>query len=331
MTATRTGLGPIRHLTRGQRGWPPELEHLEVTPPELWLLGRALPKGPRVAVVGSRVATHAGLEVARRLGADLAAAGIPVVSGMARGIDGAAHTGALEAGGPTVAVLGCGIDLCYPSSHRTLRDRIAAAGAVLTEYPPGTAPAPWRFPRRNRIIAALSVAVVVVEASDRSGALSTARHAADLGRDVLAVPGSVLSDRSAGTNRLIRDGATPVLETQDLAAVSALQDALARTRGRARLALSPPTFRRDPGHRQATTDALPKELIDTLAHIGHHPIDPDRLAATLQLSPAQLASRLADLELAGHLRSLPGGLVVRDAAAGLRAHTPHPPLHPGGG
>jgi DNA processing protein len=327
----RSGLGPIRHLTRGQRGWPPELEHLELTPPELWLLGKRLPPGPRVAVVGSRVATHAGLEVARRLGADLAAAGIPVVSGMALGIDGAAHTGALEAGGPTVAVLGCGIDLCYPATHRALRDRIAAAGAVLTEYPPGTAPAPWRFPRRNRIIAALGIAVVVVEASDRSGALSTARHAADLGRDVLAVPGSVLSDRSAGTNRLIRDGATPVLETQDLSAVEALQEALYRTRGKARLALSPPTFRRSPGHPQGSADPLPKDLEDTLARLGRDPVHPDRLASSLQLSPAVLAARLADLELAGHLHTLPGGLVVRDARPGLRAHTAPPPPRRGGG
>jgi DNA processing protein len=172
---------------------------------------------------------------------------------------------------------------------------------------------------------------VVVEASDRSGALSTARQAADLGRDVLAVPGSVLSDRSAGTNRLIRDGATPVLETEDLAAVGALQEALQRTRGRARLALPPPAFGRSPGHRHASADALPEHLADTLARIGHDPIHPDRLASSLQLSPAILAARLAELELAGHLRTLPGGLVARDAPPGPRAHTAHPPPRQGGG
>jgi DNA processing protein len=301
------GVGPVRHLARGDSGWPGELEHLELTPPELWVLGGPLPPGPRVAVVGSRVATHAGLEIARRLGADLAAAGIPVVSGMAVGIDGAAHVGALEAGGPTVAVLGCGIDVCYPTFHRSLRDRIAGAGAVITEEPPGTFPAPWRFPRRNRIIAALAVAVVVVEATDRSGALSTARHAADLGREVLAVPGSVLSDRSAGTNRLIRDGAAPVLESIDLACVPALSDALAPGVPR-RLAL--PTI-----GRPAPAPGLPRDLAALHARIGHHPVHPDRLAAGLGLTPSELANRLAQLELAGLVRTLPGGLLAREAGA----------------
>jgi DNA processing protein len=328
VTTHATGLGPVRHIPRGARGWPLELEHLELTPPELWVLGKAIPLGPRVAVVGSRVATHGGLEVARRLGADLAAAGIPVVSGMALGIDGAAHAGALESGGPTVAVLGCGIDVCYPSSHRALRDRIAHSGAVVTEEPPGTFPAPWRFPRRNRIIAALAVALVVIEASDRSGALSTARHAADLGRDVFAVPGSVLSDRSAGTNRLVRDGATPLLETADLTAVPALADALDRTLGHARLALPPPAFHARPGARRSD---LPPHLSTLLARIGHDPVHPDRLAAALALSPTLLAAQLADLELAGHVRTLPGGLVARDAAADSAAHTaPAVPTRAGG-
>jgi DNA processing protein len=318
------GLGPIRHIPRGAGAWPSELEHLELAPPEVWLLGGPLPPAPRVAVVGSRVATHAGLEVARRLGADLAGAGIPVVSGMALGIDGAAHLGALDAGGPTVAVLGCGIDMCYPPSHRHLRDRIAEHGCVLTEYPPGTVPAPWRFPGRNRIIAALAAAVVVVEASDRSGALSTARHAADLGRDVLAVPGSVLSDRSSGTNRLIRDGATPLIETADLTAVDALRDAVERTRGRARLALPWPAHDGTRPVRTPQARGLAEPLAAILAHLGRDPIHPDRLAAELQLSPAALAAHLADLELAGHLRSLPGGLVARDAAPIPERHTPQP-------
>ncbi|HZS13085.1 MAG TPA: DNA-processing protein DprA [Candidatus Dormibacteraeota bacterium] len=322
-------LGPIRHVPRGGEGWPRELEHLELTPPELWVLGDGIPSAPRVAVVGSRVATHAGLEIARRLGADLAAAGIPVVSGMALGIDGAAHLGALDSGGPTVAVLGCGVDICYPAAHRHLRDRIAAAGAVVTEEPPGTVPAPWRFPRRNRIIAALAVAVVVVEASDRSGALSTARHAADLGREIFAVPGSVLSDRSAGANRLIRDGATPLLETADLVAVDALAEALDRTAGRARLALPQAFLARGSRRRQPLTDPHAAPLTRTaaalLSRLGHEPVHPDRLGATLCLSPSELAAQLAELELQGHVRTLPGGLVLRDAAAAPGAHTAQPP------
>jgi DNA processing protein len=245
---------------------------------------------------------------------------------MALGVDGAAHAGALEAGGPTVAVLGCGIDVCYPPSHRTLRDRIAQTGTVLTEEPPGTIPAPWRFPRRNRIIAALGVAVVVVEASDRSGALSTARRAADLGREVFAVPGSVLSDRSAGANRLIRDGATPLLETADLTAVPALAEALERTRGRARLAMP------EPAHRSAAADrALPKPLATVLARIGHDPVHPDRLAASLDLTPPELSTHLADLELAGRIRTLPGGLVARDAPPHRDGHTALAPAGRGRG
>jgi len=306
----RSGLGPIHHLFRGGPGWPPELDHLELTPPELWVLGGPIPPGPRVAVVGSRIATHGGLEIARRLGADLAAAGIPVVSGMALGIDGAAHKGALEAGGPTVAVLGCGIDVCYPAQHRDLRNSIAGSGAVITEEPPGTIPAPWRFPRRNRIIAALGVAVVVVEANDRSGALSTARHAADLGRDLFAVPGSLLSDRSAGTNSLIRDGATPLIETLDLTAVDALAAPLTSARGRARL-VSPAAAPRGPGR-------LPPPQARVLARLGTDPVHPDRVAAALDLSPTSLATLLADLELAGYVRTLPGGLVAREVAPAQR-------------
>jgi DNA processing protein len=325
-------LGPIHHLVRGGNGWPEELEHLELTPPELWVLGLRIPPGPRVAVVGARVATHGGLDVARRLGADLAAAGIPVVSGMALGVDGAAHAGALEAGGPTIAVLGCGIDVCYPPSHRTLRDRIAQTGTVLTEEPPGTIPAPWRFPRRNRIIAALAVAVVVVEASDRSGALSTARRAADLGREVFAVPGSVLSDRSAGANRLIRDGATPLLETADLTAVPALAEALEPTRGRARLAMPEPAYHSASNqHRHPAADPLPKHLATVLARIGHDPVHPDRLAASLNLTPPELSTHLADLELAGRIRTLPGGLVARDAPPHRDGHTAEAPAGRGGG
>ncbi len=333
MTAPPTaGLGPIRHLVRRGPDWPAELEHLELPPPELWLLGQPLPPPPRVALVGARMATHGGLEVARRLAADLAAAGVPVVSGMALGIDGAAHLGALDVDGPTVAVLGCGIDVCYPAAHRHLRDRIAARGTVLTEYPPGTAPAPWRFPRRNRIIAALATAVVVVEASDRSGALSTARHAADLGREVLAVPGSLLSDRSSGANRLIRDGAIPLFETADLQAVDAIAQALQRSRARARLALPHASF----GSNRRAAPAAPAaqlapEQRAVLARIGADPVHPDRLAAALGLHPAELSRHLADLELAGLVRTLPGGLVARDAASSPPGHTPQPAAaEPGG-
>jgi len=183
------------------------------------------PTGTSISV-GSRRATFGGVEIAQSIGRDLAAAGIQVISGMALGIDAAAHAGALDAGGTTIAVLGCGIDICYPSRHADLRARIAAAGSVITEEPAGTPPLKYNFPKRNRIIAALAHAVVVVEATERSGALSTARWAADLGREVLAVPGSIRARQSSGTNLLIRDGARPFLCIADLfEAVEELREA----------------------------------------------------------------------------------------------------------
>jgi DNA processing protein len=184
----------------------------DVMPPlgPLFLRG-ADPVEPAVAVIGSRRATGYGLSVARDIGRFLGAWGVNVVSGLAAGIDGAAHRGALDAGGFTTAVLGSGIDVWYPARNRDLGEEIVAAGgAVLSEYPSGTPPAPWQFPARNRIIAAMVGAVIVVEAADRSGALITARMALDLGRDVYAVPGDIDRETSLGCNRLIRDGAHPI-------------------------------------------------------------------------------------------------------------------------
>lgn len=183
-----------------------------VTPPLGPLYSRgALPIEPAVAVIGSRRATTYGLSVARDIGRFLGAWGVNVVSGLAAGIDGAAHRGALDAGGFSTAVLGSGIDVWYPARNRGLGEEIlAAGGAVLSEFPPGTPPAPWRFPARNRIIAGMVGAVIVVEAADRSGALITARMALDLGKDVYAVPGDIDRETSLGCNRLIRDGAHPI-------------------------------------------------------------------------------------------------------------------------
>ena len=169
-----------------------------------------------MAVVGARSCSPYGAQVARELARDLAAHGIVVVSGLARGIDGEAHRGALAAGGLTVAVLGCGIDRDYPRAHAQLASRIAESGLVVSEYPPGVEPAPWRFPARNRIVAGLAKATVVVEARERSGALITADFALELGRDVFAVPGEITSGLSKGTNDLIRQGATPLLAVDDV-------------------------------------------------------------------------------------------------------------------
>lgn len=189
-------------------GYPPELGHAEV-----WLLWtRAVPSAfapPRIAIVGSRDATPYALLVAEQLARDLAEAGFTVVSGLARGVDSAAHRGALQTGA-TVAVFGSGLDTVYPREHAGLADAISTRGALVSEFSPGTPPRAAHFPQRNRVIAALSLAVVVVEAGEKSGSLSTARWALDLGRDVLVVPGQVLHGKNRGGHALLRDGATLV-------------------------------------------------------------------------------------------------------------------------
>jgi DNA processing protein len=202
-----------------RRYLPPLLRAIYDPPPRLYLRGGAendvLAK-PAVAIVGARACSPYGAQVARRLGGELAAAGLVVVSGLARGIDGEAHRGALEVGGLTVAVLGCGIDRDYPAAHAELARRVRERGLVVSEYEPGVEPAPWRFPARNRIIAGLSGATVVVEARERSGALITADLALEEGRDVLAVPGEITSSLSAGTNALLKLGAAPCTSAADV-------------------------------------------------------------------------------------------------------------------
>ena len=194
------GLTPV---TWRDAAYPPRLTTIPDPPVAFWARGDLAVLGrPSIAVVGSRRATPSGLAVARQLAADLAGEGFCVVSGLARGIDGAAHAGALAAGGVTVAVLGCGADIIYPREHARLATEILASGVVLSEFSPGTPPLPEHFPLRNRIISGLARAVVVVEASDHSGSLITARMALEQGRDVLAVPGNVLSG-STGVRTLL--------------------------------------------------------------------------------------------------------------------------------
>jgi DNA processing protein len=206
--------GGIRWLPRSDPEFPPRLRAIHDPPPGLFVRGGAelaLLGRPSVAVVGARGCTDYGAHVARQLSRELGAAGVVVVSGLARGVDGYAHRGALDAGGETVAVLGCGIDRDYPRAHSELAARIVAGpGLVVSEYPPGVSPAPWRFPARNRIVAGLALATVVVEARERSGALITADLALEEGREVLAVPGEITAGLSRGTNALLRLGAVPV-------------------------------------------------------------------------------------------------------------------------
>jgi DNA processing protein len=215
----RLGSLGLRFLARSDTLFPPLLRAIHDPPPGLFLRGQAdveLLVRPAVAIVGARACSAYGRQIARSLGRDLAAVGLVVVSGLARGVDAEAHRGALEASGSTVAVLGCGIDRDYPAAHRELGRQIAATGLVVSEYAPGVEPAPWRFPARNRIVAGLCAATIVVEARERSGALITADFALEEGREVLAVPGEITSALSAGSNALLRLGATPLTCAQDV-------------------------------------------------------------------------------------------------------------------
>lgn len=245
-----------------------------------------------VAIVGSRAATRTGMQFAQHLAGDLARARVLVVSGLARGIDGSAHRGALEAGGLTVAVQACGPDLTYPPEHRCLAQRIALHGALVSELPPGTPPLKHHFPLRNRLISALVSAVVVVEARDRSGSLITAEHASEQGVDVMAVPGAINAATSQGSNRLLRDGAHVVLDANDVLQVLGL-----------RRCSRPPQ-----------PEPEDESQVQVLAALRSEPATPDELGRRLGRSPQALAIDLVNLELAG--------LVVEDRDGRLRATSP---------
>jgi len=210
----------VRSVVRGTNGYPPLLAAIPDPPSKLWVRGDAALEvlaRPAVAIVGARACSGYGRSVARLLATEAAAAGVVVVSGLARGIDGEAHRGAVAVRGVTVAVLGCGVDRDYPAAHAELaRAIVDVGGLIVSEYEPGVEPAPWRFPARNRIIAGLARATVVVEARERSGALITADFALEDGREVLAVPGEITSTLSAGTNGLLRQGGTPVTSAADV-------------------------------------------------------------------------------------------------------------------
>lgn len=212
-----------RLLTSGDPGYPEPFGLLDLPPPAIWIAGE-LPPGPAVAVVGARRASRYGVEIAGWLAREVAIAGVPVVSGFAVGVDAAAHRGALEAPrGRTVAVLGCGLGVDYPRGHGPLGAEIRGRGALVSEFAPERRPDRWTFPIRNRLIAALSLAVVVVEARPHSGSLVTARLALDLGRELLAVPGRVTDELALGTNALLADGATPALTPDDLLAAAGVE------------------------------------------------------------------------------------------------------------
>ncbi len=295
-----------RLLCRGDPAYPAALALTADAPPVLWLRGEeAWLTRPMVAVVGARNASSLGLRMARRLAEGLAAAGVTVVSGLARGIDAEAHRAALAGG--TVAVMAGGIDRVYPAENAALAAEIADRGALVTEQPPGAEPQARHFPLRNRIVAGLCRAVVVVEAAARSGSLGTARTALDLGREVMAVPGHPFDARAEGCNMLIRDGALlvrsagDVLDALGLPGVGALPEP-----PKPRPPLPGPVPPRRP---LSDISAVHRLILDRL---GPSPLPEDQLMRDLDAPPGQVAAELLTLEMEGRVRRTPGGMLTRE-------------------
>jgi DNA processing protein len=283
-------------LTLADPEYPQALLTTADPPVVLFAVGRLeLLNRPAVAIVGSRNATQQGIANAEGFAAALARAGVTVVSGLALGIDAAAHRGALsaEGGGSTVAVVGTGVDVVYPSSHRALAQQIRSHGVVISEFPLETPAIAHNFPRRNRLIAGMARGVLVVEAALRSGSLITARLAAEAGREVFAIPGSIHSPLAKGCHRLIREGAKLVESAQDVLEDLGVQGAPVPAMPR-----------------RATPDAdAPDQAL--LASIGHDPVDLDTLAARSGRTPSELSAALLELELAQYVERLPGNRYQR--------------------
>ena len=301
-----TGSMP-RALSPADAGYPSRLAEVPDAPATLHVHGALVDADAlAVAVVGSRRATPYGLEVAETLAADLAARGVTIVSGLARGIDAAAHRGALRVGGRTLAVLGSGIDVIYPPENRRLAAEIAERGALLSQFAPGTPPLPQNFPTRNQVIAALSLAVVVVEAAEKSGSLITARLAAELGREVLAVPGRITAPESRGANRLIQDGAHVAMGWEDV--VSVLPE-----RWKARVTATAGIGRAGDAA-AAGRDALegePSGYRSILELLGEDPLDIDHVIERSGLGAGRVSAALLELELEGRVRQIEGKRFVR--------------------
>jgi DNA processing protein len=269
--------GGYRFLPRSALGFPPLLRAIHDPPAGIFLRGGSdaeILSRPAVAIVGARASSGYGASVARSLGRELASAGLVVVSGLARGIDAEAHRGALEGAAPTVAVLGCGIDRDYPAAHAELARRVATSGLIVSEYAPGVEPAPWRFPARNRIVAGLCAATIVVEARERSGALITADLALEEGREVFAVPGEITSSLSAGTNALLKLGAAPLTSAADVLSSFGIE------------------------HEPVSAENSP--LLELL------PASADELARKTGLGADEIARKLVELELEGRVAMCDG-------------------------
>lgn len=293
----------VKVVTWDDAGYPARLKDIEQPPPVLYIRGEWLPEDDfAVAIVGTRRITAYGRQITEELAAHLGASGLTVVSGLARGVDAVAHSAALRAGGRTVAVLGSGVDRIYPPENRALAAEIMKRGALLSDYPLGTAPESSNFPPRNRIIAGLSLATVVVEAGETSGALITAEFAAEQGRDVFAVPGSILAPQSKGTNRLIQNGALPLLGPDDV--------------------LQSLDFKRV-GEQKAARKILPADEVEAklIAVLGREPLHVDEIRNQSGLPVEKVSAALVMMELKGLVRQV-GGMqyvAVREVQSGYSA------------
>ncbi|MGI9049163.1 MAG: DNA-processing protein DprA [Rubrobacteraceae bacterium] len=285
-------------ITLADEDYPELLKEIPDPPPALFERGE-MPEAPGVALVGSRKASATGLDAAREIGQALGERGACVVSGLALGIDAAAHEGALEAGGPTVGVLGCGIDVVYPRRNGRLFERVREGGSIISEYYLGEAPLAWRFPARNRIIAGLGEHLVVVEAAERSGALITARHTLDSGREVWAVPGPLGVPECRGSNKLLADGAGVLWDVEEFADALVPQPNI-------------PTGKRDDRTLELPlADGLPEDEALVLAGVGLAPTEVDVVAGRSGIEMRRLLSALSLLELKGYVTRNAGGAFVR--------------------
>lgn len=278
----------VEVLTWDDTGYPRHLEEIDQPPPVLYVRGALLPEDEwAVAVVGTRRVTAYGRQVAEEVATALSQSGVTIVSGLARGIDSIAHQAAINAGGRTLAVLGNGVDQVYPPENRRLADQIMEHGALISDYPLGTQPDGINFPPRNRIISGLSIAVIIVEAGLTSGALITATFAAEQGRDVFAVPGNINAPQSQGTNRLIRDGAQPLLNPQDV--LAALNLSMVTEHRTIRVALP--------------SDPVEARLFKLLTH---EPMHVDEIRAQADMPIETVSAALAMMELKGMVRQVGG-------------------------
>jgi DNA processing protein len=316
---TETGRAPAQ-ITLGDARYPANLREIAAPPERLYVRGRLAEKDAlAVAIVGSRAATPYGLAAAERLAADLAARGVTVVSGLARGIDSAAHRGALRAGGRTIAVLGSGVDVIYPPENRRLAGEIESHGAVVSQFEPGTRPLSGHFPARNRVIAGLALGVVVVEAAEKSGSLITAGLAGEMGREVMAVPGLLTSAQSVGAHRLIQDGAALIQGWEDVVGQLPLRwrDQVRTSTPMTNTAMTATTAGRDAlgpnhlAHGQHADRHVEDEEQHLLRLIGEEPTDIDGIIERSGMTPGRASALLVTLEVEGRIRQLEGKRFVQ--------------------